>query len=58
MSDAGTFTIVQTRRSVVETRWRWSWRRMHWTVNTLSEDYVFRYDGGCLEGFEDWSPIT
>ena len=35
----------------VERRWRWTWLRMCWEVQTLSEDYVFRV-AGCMWGIE------
>jgi hypothetical protein len=41
-------------RSFVERRWRWSWLWMRWTVNTLVEDYQFRWNGDYLEGIEPW----
>lgn len=43
-------------RAWVERRWRWSWLWMRWEVQILSEDYVFRWNGGWLEGLEDWIP--
>lgn len=38
-------------------RWRWSWLWFRWEVQTLSEDYVFHYDGTCIEGMEPWEPM-
>lgn len=51
--------ITFTPRDFVEKRWRWSWWRMRWEVQTLAEDYIFAAGdpSQCIEGMEDWSPI-
>lgn len=52
-----TATRIIHARKFVERRWRWSWLRLQWQVLDLAEDYVFRSDGRCIEGMEEWQPL-
>lgn len=53
-----TSEIVTVRsRPIVEKRWRWSWRRMHWEVQVLSEDFRFVYSGAFLWGMESFEAL-
>lgn len=56
--EVGVMALVSIPARVwTQRRWRWSWLWFRWEVRTLSEDYVFHYDGAVLWGTEPWEPM-